>query len=68
MLFLEFERLKAKLQEEGLFDEAHKKPIPQFAKNVLVVTSKTGAVIRDIVTTVRRKNPVIDIVVKDVRV
>lgn len=68
MLFLEFERLKAKLQAEGLFDEAHKKPIPQFAKNVLVVTSKTGAVIRDIVTTVRRKNPVIDIVVKDVRV
>ena len=68
MLFLEFERLKAKLQAEGLFDEAHKKPIPQSAKNVLVVTSKTGAVIRDIVTTVRRKNPVIDIVVKDVRV
>lgn len=67
-LFLEFERLKAKLSEEGLFDEAHKKPIPQFAKNVLVVTSKTGAVIRDIVTTVRRKNPILDIVVKDVRV
>ncbi len=68
MLFLEFERLKAKLLAEGLFDEAHKKPIPKFAKKVLVVTSKTGAVIRDIVTTVRRKNPVIDIVVKDVRV
>ena len=68
MLFLEFERLKAKLLAEGLFDEAHKKPIPKFAKRVLVVTSKTGAVIRDIVTTVRRKNPVIDIVVKDVRV
>ncbi len=68
MLFLEFERLKAKLLAEGLFDEAHKKPIPKFAKRVLVVTSKTGAVIRDIVTTVRRKNPVLDIVVKDVRV
>lgn len=68
MLFLEFERLKAKLLQEGLFDEAHKKPIPTFAKRVLVVTSKTGAVIRDIVTTVRRKNPIIDIVVKDVRV
>ena len=68
LLFLEFERLKAKLLEEGLFDAAHKKPIPKFAKRVLVVTSKTGAVIRDIVTTVRRKNPVIDIVVKDVRV
>lgn len=68
LLFLEFERLKAKLVEEGLFDEAHKKPIPKFAKRALVVTSKTGAVIRDIVTTVRRKNPVLDIVVKDVRV
>ena len=68
LLFLEFERLKAKLQQEGLFDEAHKKPLPRFAQNVLVVTSKTGAVIRDIVTTVRRKNPIINIVVRDVRV
>lgn len=68
LLFLEFERLKAKLQAEGLFDEAHKKPIPKFVKRALIVTSKTGAVIRDIVTTVRRKNPIIDIVVKDVRV
>ncbi|MBD5091857.1 MAG: exodeoxyribonuclease VII large subunit [Clostridiales bacterium] len=68
LLFLEFERLKAKLEKEGLFAEAHKKAIPMFPKNVLVVTSKTGAVIRDIVTTVRRKNPVINIVVRDVRV
>ncbi len=68
LLFLEFERLKAKLLEEGLFASEHKKPIPPYVKNVLVLTSKTGAVIRDIVTTVRKKNPVIDIVVKDVRV
>ena len=68
VLALEFEKLKAKLTAEGLFDEAHKKPIPEYVKNVLVVTSKTGAVIRDIVTTVRRKNPIINIVVKDVRV
>ncbi|MDE5601268.1 MAG: exodeoxyribonuclease VII large subunit [Clostridia bacterium] len=68
LLFLEFERLKARLEKEGLFAEAHKKAIPLFPKNVLVVTSKTGAVIRDIVTTVRRKNPVINIVVRDVRV
>lgn len=67
-LALEFERLKEKLKAEGLFDEAHKKPIPAYCKSVLVVTSKTGAVIRDIVTTVRRKNPVIDITVRDVRV
>lgn len=68
LLFLEFEKLKKKLQDEGLFAEEHKKPIPKFPKNVLVVTSKTGAVIRDIVRTVRLKNPIIDIVVKDVRV
>lgn len=67
-LALEFERLKEKLSLEGLFDEAHKKPVPAYCKNVLVVTSKTGAVIRDIVTTVRRKNPIIDITVRDVRV
>lgn len=68
LLWLQFERLKAQLEKEGLFDPAKKKPIPKFAKNVLVVTSKTGAVIRDIVTTIRRKNPIINITVKDVRV
>ena len=68
LLALEFERMKAKLQAEGLFDEKYKVPIPKFPRTVLVVTSRTGAVIRDIVTTVRRKNPVIDIVVRDVRV
>lgn len=68
LLFLEFERLKARLEAEGLFAPDHKKPIPEFVSKVLVVTSKTGAVIRDIVTTIRRKNPVIDIVVRDVRV
>jgi exodeoxyribonuclease VII large subunit len=67
-LHLMLEALKAKLKEEGLFDPAHKKPIPQFAKRVCVVTSKTGAVIRDIVRTVRNKNKVLDIVVYDVRV
>lgn len=68
LLALEFEKLRARLQAEGLFDEAHKIPVPKYAKNVLVVTSKTGAVIRDIVTTVRKKNPVVNITVCDVRV
>lgn len=68
LLFLEFERLKARLSAEGLFDEAHKIPLPKYAENILVVTSKTGAVIRDIVTTIRRKNPIINISVRDVRV
>lgn len=68
LLFLEFERLKARLSAEGLFDEVHKIPLPKYAENILVITSKTGAVIRDIVTTIRRKNPIMNISVRDVRV
>ena len=68
LLFLEFEKLKLKLEEEGLFAEEHKKPIPKYPKKILVITSKDGAVIRDINSTIRKYNPVIDIVVKDVRV
>jgi len=68
LLAQKFEELKKRLLAEGLFDEARKKPIPRFPKKVLVVTSKEGAVIRDIVTTIRRKNPVITVVIKDVRV
>lgn len=67
-LHIKLEKLKAKLLQEGLFDTAHKKPIPYFCKNVGVVTSKTGAVIRDIVRTVRNKNNVLNISVFDVRV
>ena len=67
-LYIEFEKLKAELLKEGLFNEDHKKPIPAYPKNVLVITSKDGAVIRDINTTIRRKNPILNIVVKDVRV
>jgi len=68
LLAMQFELLKKKLEAEGLFSAEHKKKIPAYCKNILVVTSKTGAVIRDIVTTARKKNPVVDIVVKDVRV
>lgn len=68
LILKQIEELKKKLAAEGLFDASRKKPIPRFNKEVCVVTSKTGAVIRDIVKTVRLKNPVIDIVVKDVRV
>lgn len=67
-LHIMLEKLKQKLLEEGLFATEHKKAIPRFAKRVCVVTSKTGAVIRDIVRTVRNKNNVIDIYVYDVRV
>ena len=62
------EQLKKKLDQEGLFALEHKKAIPPFCRHVCVVTSKTGAVIRDIVRTVRKVNDVIDIDVYDVRV
>ncbi len=68
LLALQFEKLKQQLTAEGIFDQAHKVSIPKYPKEVLVVTSKTGAVIRDIVTTIRRKNPVINITLRDVRV
>lgn len=67
-LHIMLEKLKQKLLEEGLFATEHKKPLPRFPKKVCVVTSKTGAVIRDIVRTVRNKNKILDIYVYDVRV
>ena len=53
----QFEQLKAKLEKEGLFDESHKKHIPLFPKVVGVLTSQTGAVIRDIINVSTRRNP-----------
>ena len=52
-----FEQLKAKLEKEGLFDESHKKPIPLYPKVIGVLTSQTGAVIRDIINVSTRRNP-----------
>ncbi len=60
--YLEFLALKEKLGKLGYFDEAIKKPIPRFARRVGVVTSRTGAVIRDIKNVISRRNPYVDIV------
>ena len=60
-LFMRFEALKAKLSAEGLFDPSIKKPIPMQPKTIGVVTSRTGAVLRDIVRVARRRNPKINI-------
>ena len=57
-LYIAFEQLKKKLQTEGLFDEAHKKPIPRIPKRVGIVTASTGAAIRDIMTTIKRRFPI----------
>ena len=54
---LAFERLKAKLQAEGLFDSAKKKPLPLLPKGVGIVTSATGAVVHDIQNVAGRRNP-----------
>ena len=56
-LYTAFEELKKKLSDEGLFDEAHKKPIPFMPKIIGVLTSNTGAVIRDIINVSTRRNP-----------
>lgn len=56
-LYEEFEKLKAKLSSEGLFDEAHKKKIPFMPETIGVLTASTGAVIRDIINVGTRRNP-----------
>ena len=56
-LFLELEKLKKKLSQEGLFDQEHKRPIPRFPKRIGIVTAPTGAAIRDILSTIKRRYP-----------
>lgn len=55
-LYLKFEQVKKKLYEEGLFDPTKKRPIPQYPKNVGIITSETGAAISDIINVARRRN------------
>lgn len=57
-LYIEFEKLKAKLASEGLFDPKYKKPIPEFPMNIGIVTASTGAAIRDILSTIKRRYPI----------
>ena len=56
-LYVEFEKLKKKLQQEGLFDSAHKKEIPKFPRKIGIVTAPTGAAIKDILSTIQRRFP-----------
>lgn len=58
-----FEALKAKLQQEGLFDTAHKKPFPRFPRHIGVVTSQTGAAIQDILSVLKRRYPIAPITI-----
>ena len=56
-LYKKYEELKARLEKEGLFDEAHKQKIPFMPKTIGVLTSKTGSVIKDIINVSTRRNP-----------
>lgn len=62
-LYRQFIELRNKLEKEGLFDEAHKKEIPQMPRRIGVVTSPTGAVIRDIYNVISKKFPKVEIIV-----
>lgn len=63
-----FEKLKSKLQNEGLFSQEFKKPIPTFPYKVAVVTSPTGAAVRDILKIIKQKNDIVDIMIYPVLV
>ena len=67
-LALQFEQLKKKLLEEGLFQDRFKQAIPQFAKKIGVVTSRSGAVIQDIITPVTRRFPGVEIILYPTKV
>ena len=62
-LFQEFLRLKAKLEAEGLFDPTRKRPIPARPKLIGIVTSPTGAAVQDMLNTLRRRFPVVEVVI-----
>ena len=57
-LYLEYEKLKKKLDGEGLFAKEHKRPIPKYPKKIGIITAPTGAAIRDILSTIKRRYPI----------
>ncbi|MFC2065117.1 exodeoxyribonuclease VII large subunit [Chloroflexota bacterium] len=62
-LFLEYLRLKSKLEQEGLFDLEQKKPIPEEINTIGIVTSLTGAALQDMIDTIKRRNPMKEILI-----
>ena len=62
-LYVAYEKLKKKLEQEGLFDEKHKKPIPKYPHTVGVVTASTGAAVRDIINVLTRRFPYSEIII-----
>ncbi|GLB58140.1 exodeoxyribonuclease VII large subunit [Cytobacillus sp. NCCP-133] len=62
-LYLAYEQLKEKLEKEGLFSRSDKRPIPRYPKTVAVITSPTGAAVRDVLTTIKRRYPIVNILI-----
>ncbi len=62
-LYIAYEQLKKQLDEEGLFREEHKKPIPRFPKRIGVATATTGAAVRDIINVITRRYPMAEIII-----
>ncbi|MGE5559311.1 MAG: exodeoxyribonuclease VII large subunit [Bacillota bacterium] len=62
-LFAAFEQLKKKLAAEGLFDEKHKKTLPSYPQKIALITSPTGAAVRDMIRIIRQRNPGVHIII-----
>ena len=67
-LHVAFEQLKAKLEKEGLFDPAHKKPLPRYPKRIAVITSSAGAAVHDMLRILNARWPMSEVVLLPVRV
>lgn len=67
-LQIAYERLKAKLESEGLFDPSHKKPLPAFPKRIAIITSSAGAAVHDMIRILGRRWPMTKVILLPVRV
>ena len=67
-LYLAYEQLKEKLRSAGYFEKQHKRPIPKFPNHIAIITSPTGAAVRDIITTIQRRYPIVQLTVIPVQV
>src|SRR5690625_4799212 len=62
-LYLAYEQLKEKLKNAGLFEDTHKQEIPVYPKHIGIITSPTGAAVRDMLTTIKRRYPIVDLTI-----
>lgn len=67
-LYVAFEQLKKRLQEKGLFDQAHKKPLPKYPKCICIITSEAGAAVHDMLRILRKRYPLTQVRLLPVRV